>query len=95
LLGDTDLYLAIDSFNLESFESVKDRALVGLSSLNGKSSIMKWANNLIAYEDSLGKTKSEVGTFTLNGVYFSLVVNNKDGIFRLGTHQKLSHFSIL
>jgi hypothetical protein len=56
---------------------------------------MEWANDLIAYEYSLGKTESEVWAFALDGVDLALVVNNEDSIFRLGANEELSHLTVL
>ena len=35
-----------------------------------------------------------MGTFALSRVYLSLVVDNEDGVFRLGTDQQFPDFSL-
>lgn len=55
---------------------------------------MERADNLIANKYSFGKAESEVRAFALNGVNFSLMVNDQDGIFGFGSNKEFSHLSI-
>ena len=56
---------------------------------------MEGTDDFVADEQSLGEIEAEVGALALDGVDFSLLIDDQNGVLWLGAHQKLPDFAVL